>query len=160
MLAIRVIRSAIVTNLSEHLKFPVIEMHSGVDRPVGSFFTYDFVGGFRASKGQPSIYFESNKRIERETVSFTVSFLSHASDRATSIENGLVARDWFKTAGHVLLKELVDVVVVNVGDLENRDVTNNNVLELRQGFEVEFRTTSVVETLNEVIEKINIQGGN
>ncbi|GKU78561.1 LIC_12616 family protein [Paenibacillus sp. L3-i20] len=160
MLPFQAIHSAIVSNLAQHLKFPVTEMHGGGDKPVGSFFTYDFIGGFRAEKGLPSVYFESNKRIEKETVTFTVSFLSYAVDRTTSIVNGLTARDWFKLAGYVLLKEMVDVVVVNVGDLENRDVTINNVLELRQGFEVEFRTTNVVETVNEFIEKINIQGGN
>lgn len=158
MIAFKVIRSAIVQGLAEHLSLPVIEMNGGGDIPQNAFLTYDFGEGIGKKKGFPAEYQEDNKIRIVETVPFTVSFLSYADDKATSIENAMKARDWFKTAGYEVLKDTVNVVVATLGEIENRDVQIGDEWERRQGFDVEFRTIDETERELITIEKANVKG--
>ncbi|MCY7484431.1 LIC_12616 family protein [Paenibacillus alvei] len=159
MVPFRNIRSAIVRGLKEYMNLPVIEMNGGGDVPAGEFMTYHFPDGFGEPSGQPIYEQENNTLRQIETVTFSVSFLSYAADSATSIENAMRACDWFKGAGHDILKDAVNVVVVEVGSIENRDIVMEEVWERRHGFEVEFRTLDVVETELVTINTTNIQRG-
>jgi hypothetical protein len=133
-------------------------MNGGGKIPVGSFLTYDFSDGFGGATGQPIISQEAGKEHMRETVTFTVSFNSYADLTEDSIGNAMLARDWFKTAGRELLKNTLDVIVSDIGEIQNRDINIGEEWERRQGFDVEFRATDLVITdLSGWIETAPIQ---
>lgn len=158
MIPFKAIRSAIVRGLAAHLGLPVIEMNGGGDIPKTAFLTYDFDQGIGESKGLPAEFQEGEKIRQVETVPFTVSFLSYADDKATSIENAMKARDWFKTAGYEVLKDTVNVVVANLGSVENRDVQIGDEWERRHGFDVDFRTIDETQRDLITIDKANVKG--
>lgn len=158
MIPFKAIRSALVQGLNKHLGLKVIEMNGGGDIPKTAFLTYDFDQVIGESRGTPAEFQEGDKIRQVETVPFTVSFLSYADDKATSIENAIKARDWFKTTGHEVLKDTVNVVVVNIGSVENRDVQIGSEWERRHGFDVDFRTIDETERANITIDKATIKG--
>lgn len=139
------------------MKLKVINMNGGGKMPPTAFMTYSFSPGFGDARGFPVYTEEEDKLVQRETVLFTVSFLSYADDNAISTYNALRAQDWFKTAGRDDLKVL-DVVVVNIGSIENRDILIGDEWERRMGFDVDFRTANVAIQPLDWIEKANIKG--
>lgn len=157
MIPFKAIRSAIVQPLAAYLSLPIIEMNGGGDMPNQAFMTYDFSGPEDA-RGFPIEYQEGNNLRHVGTVSFTVSFMSYADDKATSIENAMKARDWLKRDGRELLKDRVNVIVSEIGTIENRDVQIVDEWERRQGFDVTFRTTDVTVSEFIAIEKAKVKG--
>ncbi|MBY0024551.1 hypothetical protein H7K28_15175 [Paenibacillus polymyxa] len=158
MIPFRAIRSIIVRNLSSHLGIKVVELNGGGEMPKGAFLTYSFTDGPAEGRGFPVVTQENGKLVQRETVEFTVSFLSYAADSADSITNALRAQDWLKTIGRDVLKDL-DVVVFNIGSVDNRDILIADEWERRFGFDVDFRITAVADQDLQWIEKANIQRG-
>lgn len=149
------IRKTWVQGLKNSLGLPVINMNSGGDLPVGPFLTYSVSDGPDPG-GRIMTTQEGEKQILQETVSFTVSILSYADDNATSTINAMMARDWFKTAGYQALKDL-DVIVSDIGIVENRDVVIEDDWERRTGFDVNIRTTDTTDQPFIPIEKANIK---
>jgi hypothetical protein len=139
------IRLAVVRGLVAHTAKPVIEMNGGGPIPEGDFFTYNFPEGFGSSGGHPVMSRQGDMVCQTETVTFTLQIMAYSDDRDISLTNALQARDWFKLAGRLQLKETVNVVVVNVGEVENRDIAIEEEWERRQGFEVMLRTMDVTE---------------
>ncbi|MED1792888.1 hypothetical protein P4V54_09405 [Brevibacillus nitrificans] len=158
MIPFKAIRSAIVRGLAAHMELPVIEMNGGGDIPKTAFLAYDFDQGIGEARGMPTEFEEDDRIRQVETVPFTVSFLSYADDKATSMENAMKARDWFKTTGYEALKDTVNVIVTNFGAVENRDVHIGDEWERRHGFEVEFRTIDEIERDLITIDKANVKG--
>ncbi|MGN7169271.1 phage neck terminator protein [Paenibacillus cellulositrophicus] len=149
------IRKTLVQGLKNVLGLPVINMNGGGDIPKGAFLTYSIsdgpdLGG-RIMKSQ-----EGGRQILQESVGFTVSILSYADDNATSSINAMKARDWFKTAGYQALKDL-DVIVSDIGVVQNRDVNIGEEWERRVGFDVDIRTTDTTDQPFIPIEKANIK---
>jgi len=149
------IRKTWVQGLKDVLGLPVINMNGGGDIPKGAFLTYSVSDGPDPG-GRIMTTQEGEKQILQETVSFTVSFLSYADDNATSIVNAMKARDWFKTAGYQALKDM-DVIVSDIGVVENRDVNIEEEWERRMGFDVDIRTTDTTDQPFIPIEKANIK---
>lgn len=149
------IRKTWVQGLKDVLGLPVINMNGGGDIPKGAFLTYSVSDGPDPG-GRVMTTQEGEKQILQETVSFTVSFLSYADDNATSIVNAMKARDWFKTAGYQALKDM-DVIVSDIGVVENRDVNIEEEWERRMGFDVDIRTTDTTDQPFIPIEKANIK---
>lgn len=144
MLPFEDIRVAIVEGMELASGGLVIEMNGGGDQPPGEFMTYSFVGGFESSGGQPIITQQDGQRHRRETVTFTVSFNCYADDSDLALVNAMRARDWFKSDGHEVLKNTLDVIVTEIGEIQNRDVNIGEEWERRQGFDVDFRATDLV----------------
>ncbi|AIQ63313.1 hypothetical protein PSTEL_09665 [Paenibacillus stellifer] len=145
MLPYEEIRVAIVEGLQEATGGLVIEMNGGGKMPTGSFITYT-IFGFEPVDGMAAITQDQDKRIRRETVTFTVSFNCYADDIDAAIVLAMTARDWFKMSGREVLKDTLDVVVTDIGDIQNRDLNIGEEWERRQGFDVEFRATDRVES--------------
>lgn len=141
--------------LAEHLQLKVINMNGGGKMPATAFVTYHFSPGFGDARGFPVYAEEGELLVRRETVLFTVSFLSYADDHAVSTYNALCIQDWLKTIGANHLKDL-DVVVVNIGSIDNRDVLMGEEWERRTGFDVDFRTVNVASQPLDWIDKVNI----
>ncbi|MEK4196664.1 hypothetical protein NYE59_26605 [Paenibacillus sp. FSL L8-0323] len=146
MLPVRKIRVTIKQGIEDALSIPVIPMNSGGDIPDGDFITYHLVGGFKPVGGQPVITQQSEQSYRRETVTFTVSFNVYADTEDDCLVNAMRARDWFKSDGHELLKDKLDVIVIEIGEIQNRDINIGEEWERRQGFDIEFRATDVVIT--------------
>lgn len=158
MLPFENIRVAIVEGLELASGELVIEMNGGGDIPSGDFMTYHFVGGFESTGGQPIIMQKAGLQHRRETVTFTVSFNCYADDSDIAMVNAMRARDWFKTDGRETLKYMLDVIVTDIGEIQNRDINIGEEWERRQGFDVDFRATDVVITdLSGWIETAPIQ---
>ncbi|MGG0756264.1 phage neck terminator protein [Brevibacillus laterosporus] len=157
MIPFKAIRSAIVQGLATYLTLPVIEMNGGGDIPKRAFLTYDFAD-IEDARGFPIEYQNDNNLQQVGTVPFTVSFLSYANDKATSIENAMKARDWLKRDGRELLKDQVNVIVSEIDPIDNRDVLIGDEWERRQGFDVTFRTLDVTEGEFIAIEKAHVKG--
>ncbi|MGG6311567.1 phage neck terminator protein [Paenibacillus macerans] len=149
------IRAVFTESMASALEVRVINLNAGGKIPGGSFMTYSF-SGFDDSAGFPVFYQENDRLIQRETVPFTVSFLSFADNHGVSVTNALRARDWIKTIGRDLLQEL-DVVVASIGSVENRDVQIDDEWERRMGFDIDFRTTDTTDQPLEWIEKVNLK---
>lgn len=150
------IRATFSEGLSGFLGLKVINMNGGGKIPPTAFMTYSFSPGFGDPRGFPVFTLTQDRLIQQEMVLFTVSFLSYADDNRTSTLNAMRARDWFKTIGRDILKDL-DVVVVNIGSLENRDIQLGEEWERRMGFDVDFRTMDVAEQPLEWIDTANIK---
>ncbi|PNQ81957.1 LIC_12616 family protein [Paenibacillus sp. F4] len=148
------IRKVWAEGIKKDLAIQVINMNGTAAVPTGSFLTYTFEG-VGEGRGQPVYTQENNRLVQRETVEFTVSFMSSAEDHITAVNIALRVQDWLRTIGRNRLKEL-DVVVYNIGPLDNRDIVVGNEWERRMGFDVDFRTTSVTDQDLEYIEKVKI----
>lgn len=145
MIPILEIRSALVRGLKAELGIPVIDLNSGGKVPAGPFLTYDIAGFGSESEGLPVIWQQADRSIAEETALVTVSILSYSDPRSAALTQALRARDWIKTAGREALKRL-DVVVISVEDVQNRDVNIGEEWERRYGFDVELRATDVITT--------------
>ncbi|WP_342547660.1 hypothetical protein NST69_27600 [Paenibacillus sp. FSL P2-0089] len=158
MLPFEDIRVAIVEGVEAATGGLVIEMNGGGDIPPGDFLTYSFIGGFESSGGQPIITQQAGQQHRRETVTFTASFNCYADDSDVAMVNAMRARDWFKAIGRELLKDKLDVIVIEIGEIQNRDINIGEEWERRQGFDVELRATDlVISDLSGWIETAPIQ---
>lgn len=150
------IRIAIARGLSEYIGRPVTPVNGGGDIPKGAFLTYQF-DGFGSTGKQPIEFQEEDHMMRLEMVPFAVSFLSYGDETVSSMNLALQARDWFKAQGKDRLKEL-DVVVSDMGPVENRDIQIGTEWERRHGFEIEFRTTDRLKTELIPINQVNLKG--
>ncbi len=159
MLPYSEIRSVIVRGLKSAIDIPLIQLNGGGKLPEGSFMTYNFPDGFGGEgEGQPIFTQQGDKQIRQETVTFTVSFLSYADTVDDSLVNAMKASDWFKGTGYHALKTL-DIVVIDIGEVQNRDINIGEEWERRHGFEIELRATDIVESPLEWIEQIEVTKG-
>jgi len=158
MIQYRQIRKAMIEGLAAYLGSKVIELSNTGKIPPYPFVTYDFSDPNGDRIGFPAIVVEDNQIKHVETVEFTVSFQSCAVDKAGSIELALQIRDWFKVQGHRLLKDAVNVVVKEVGGIDNRDVQVGEEWERKNGLDVIFRTVNVISEQLEPIETVHVQG--
>ena len=157
MLALETIRTIIIEGLSAHLGNEVNVTDGTVGNLTGGLVTCDFSDVFHSIRGFPVVMQVGDKLIKTETVHFTMTFLSFEDDKAIRTHNACTAREWFKSEGHVELKEKVNVVVSKVGSVSNRDIQNDTVWERREGVDVEFRTLDILESDLEWIEQTKIQ---
>lgn len=152
------IRKLLVNELSGYTGLQVINMNGGSSIPKTAFLTYHFEPGFEKVRGFPIEVHKGDHIEQVETVEFTVSFMSYADDHPTSMNNALLAREWFRTDGREILKEAFWIIVYEVGHVENRDIAIGEEWERRQGFEVVFRMPDVSQRKLYTIEKVNIEG--
>jgi len=146
MLPYKQIRLTIARGLKTAAGVTVIPLNDGGDMPAGSFLTYSFGEFGDTDDGRPIIIQDGDKTIRSKMVTFTVSILSYADSVDDSVENAMKAQDWFKVPGAEQLRDALDVVVVRVGAVENRDINIGEEWERRQGFDVDFRATDRVES--------------
>jgi hypothetical protein len=151
------IRSAIAQGLSAAIGTKVVEANSPGDMPNLPFAVYDFTDVDPAA-GQPVKKAETNSVTLSQTEEFTVDFLFTAAGRGAAFELALRARDWFLTDGHAILKYgPAATVVVQVDQVDNRDVRVGDSWVYQYGFEVRFRAVSSVQYNETTIDKATIR---
>lgn len=157
MIPFEQIRRVIVEGLTAHLGVPVIEIDGKGKVPPYPFMTYHFVDEGSPS-GHMAVQIVGDKLIQSGTVSLSASFQSYAQSRLESVNQANRARDWFETDGHWLLKDQAGAVVVDVGSSQNHDLRIGNEWERRNGFEVELRTTNMIEQDLQPIDTADVRG--
>ncbi|MHA7580401.1 phage neck terminator protein [Paenibacillus vandeheii] len=151
------IRKVMIEGLSGAVGVPVIEIDGTGKVPKYPFLTYSFTDE-GSPRGHMAVTVENNKTIHAGTVALSVTFQSYAKTRLESVNLANRARDWFETAGHRLLKDNINVVVVDVGATTNTDIQLGTEWERRNGFEVECRTINIIEEEYTPIESANVEG--
>ncbi|WP_422659114.1 phage neck terminator protein [Paenibacillus sp. EC2-1] len=157
MIPFEEIRKVMIEGLSSAVGVPVIEISGTGDVPAYPFLSYDFTDE-GSPHGHMAVTVENNKTIHSGTVALSVTFQSYAKTRLESVNLANRARDWFETTGHRILKENVNVVVVDVGATTNTDIQLGTEWERRNGFEVECRTVNIIEEEYTPIESVYVRG--
>lgn len=163
------VRNAIVKELYNFTKRPVLMMRQANDRPKNQkgetdypFIAYNFLSTFINDR-QVGIYEQTevpstNPKFEKDIIDtvyfqpqFTMSFTAYAK---TSLEAKDLAQriwDFFRHNSYYMLLTS-NIVVVEVGNIQNRDVLEVQTYERREGLDVRFRTTHKIEQRIETIE--------
>lgn len=161
MVDFELIRTSLVEGLSTHLGMPVIESDTAAKMPPYPYLTYNFItsGIITGLPGMNVLPGSDDDIIEEysEQPTMMISINSYADRKADSIQNAMRAADWLNIIGHDELKTKANAVVVDVGDIHNRDVQLGDEWERRNGFDVELRASSVLKVKQEWIEKANLQ---
>ncbi|MDQ0169179.1 phage neck terminator protein [Paenibacillus tundrae] len=157
MIQFEAIRKSMIEGLSSALGVLVIEI-DGVNKvPPVPFMSYDF-SDESGVRGHMAVTLEDDKMVHTGDVTLSVTFQSYAHDRLGAVVLANRARDWFLTAGHRVLKDDVNTVVVTVGESINNDVQLGNEWERRNGFEIELRAKNVIEEDYTPIESVQVRG--
>ncbi|MEW9702828.1 hypothetical protein [Paenibacillus sp. SI8] len=157
MIPFRSIRSAIIQGLVSATGLPLVEMNDNGPVDTYPYITYDFVEFPGTVQGLPAETFDGAMKTFTETVEFTVSFHSYAAYKDESIENAMKVCEWLRTDGREILSASVNVVVIRVGPIQNRDIAIGSEWERRHGFDVEFRTMNTMQTSEYSIDSAEIQ---
>ncbi|TDF92168.1 phage neck terminator protein [Paenibacillus piri] len=161
MIDLEQVRSVIAAGLYSHLNMPVVETDVEETPAAYPFIKYGFSGPVLFPDKPVSVTVipssTPDEVIERytEQPSFRMTFLSCSDRPAASLTNAIRLHDWFRIFGYGELKRNANTVVVTAGDIQNRDVQIGSAWERRHGFEVTFRTTSIIDMQQPTIELIN-----
>lgn len=153
------IRDALMPALFAHCGVPIIEQDQTGVRPDGPHGTYKFTSPYIKDVGLPNetaiaegnTYFLS----QSETYKVTLSLSAYAMDGDESYGLAVKMREWFDFYGADEL-EGIDVVVVTLGNIENRDAFVVDDYERRNGFDVTLRVFKELKREVGYIEKIEV----
>jgi hypothetical protein len=152
------IELALATGLRAALGIKVIDLNPSAEAPKYPFLTYDVAMPFDETIGHPVKTAEVNTITLSETALFMVSIQAYAKTKEEARTYALRARDWFIGSGHDILKDGVGIVVVTIGQVDNREVQVGDEWERKFGFDVDFRTTNtIVMNGQSTIEATNIK---
>ncbi|GAB6990858.1 phage neck terminator protein [Paenibacillus pini] len=163
MVNFELIRATLVGGLSAYIGMPVIESDTAANMPSYPYMTYNFITN-GISSGLPGMTISDgpdDEVIEQysDEQSMMVSFSSYALRKADSIQNAMRAAEWLNIIGYDELKTKANLIVVDVGDIHNRDVQIGDEWERRNGFDAELRTVNALEMKQDRIKKANLQRG-
>ncbi|NOU92021.1 hypothetical protein GC093_02060 [Paenibacillus sp. LMG 31456] len=161
MIDLERIRSSITTGLVTAMTMPVVEQDDASVPAAYPFIKYSFTGSVLFSDKQPAVTVvpssSPDEIIERYTEQpiFRMSFISCSDQKMDSLTNAVRMHDWFRILGRDELKLNANLMVVLAGEIQNRDIQIGSVWERRTGFEVTFKTLSVVDRKQTTIDIIN-----
>lgn len=166
---IQKLRNLIVKGLKEDTGLICVDTDNPHKKPSYPFFSFKFTT-IRQNVGEAGVYEDDfveslDKRFKydvRTTATFQpktiLSFNCYSNDLVKSQEQILKAWEWFKLKGRRLLAHN-NIVVVDVGNIQDRSIFLVDNYEYRQGFDVEFRVLHQFENRTETIEEHKIKGG-
>lgn len=166
---IKNLRDLFVKGIYEDTGFFVVPTDNPNKKPKYPYFSYKFTT-LRQNIGEAGVFEDDfvkseDKRFKydvRTTATFQpkviVSFNCYSDDLIDSQEQILKAWEWFKLKGRRILADN-NIVVVDVGNIQDRSIVLVDNYEYRQGFDVEFRVLHQFEDRIETIEKYKIKGG-
>ena len=102
-----------------------------------------------------------NKLVDlKETLSsnveITFSFNAYSLSSLEAKNLGKLAHDYFRFAGYQYLSDN-GIIVVDVGNVQNRDLLEVDQYERREGFDVRIRTLDTIERITPEILDYNIE---
>lgn len=163
------LRQLIASNLSKDTGIMVVHTDSNAPRPEYPFYSYKFTT-VRQNQGESGNLKRSFEKSEDthfkydyvETLEFQpkviMSFMCYAKDVEDCEKISYKAWEWFRLKGRRILAN-ENIVVVNVGDIQDRTTLLITNYEYRQGFDVEFRILHEFEDRMETIENYKIEKG-
>lgn len=166
---IKDLRDLFVKGIYEDTGLLVVPTDNPNKKPKYPYFSYKFTT-LRQNIGEAGVFEDdfvksTDKRFKydvRTTATFQpkaiVSFNCYSDDLIDSQEQILKAWEWFKLKGRRILADK-NIVVVDVGNIQDRSIVLVDNYEYRQGFDVEFRVLHQFEDRIETIEKYKIEGG-
>lgn len=155
---LKVVRNAIVYQINGLVALPVIFTPTVAPLPNYPFVTYSFISTYLDGASHEEVIDATGDWVNRELVTqseFTMSFNAYSLDSMESKSLIKTIWDYFKHTGYHKLKE-IDLVVVEVGNINNLDILDINKYERREGFDVRFRITDRVSQIVETIETFTI----
>ncbi|MFT9493417.1 phage neck terminator protein [Anaerosolibacter sp.] len=169
------IRNHIVLGLHNFTQRPVILMEQAYPKPKKAdkktidypFFTYKFTTPYISESHEPSYStekvassdenFEYDLKYTRHEMSqISLSITAYSLDSDQSYQNALEAVKWFEFIGEDYLMSK-GIVVIDTGNLQNRDTLIVDDYERRVGFDVRLRVDSIVTKTLETIETTDIK---
>lgn len=163
------LRNIMVEELYKDLGLNVVHTDSNGPRPDYPFYSYKFTtlrqgtGEGGVLKGTFADSLDPNFKADYvETLEFQpkviMSFMAYALDSDQCQDIALRAWEWFRLKGRRKLGNN-NIVVVDVGDIQDRSITIAGSYEFRQGFDVEFRVLHEFDDRLETIETYVIKEG-
>lgn len=155
---LKTIRNSIVYQINGLVALPVIFTPTVAPLPSYPFVTYSFISTYLDGASHEEVTEATGDWVNRELVTqseFTMSFNAYSLDSMESKSLIKAIWDYFKHTGYHKLKE-IDLVVVEVGNINNLDVLDINKYERREGFDVRFRTIDRTSRPTETIKTYNI----
>lgn len=165
---IRTIRNTIVAGINKLTSIPVIDTDNPHKKPPYPYYSYKFTTTRQniGERGNLNYSFVESKEPQfkydvLEELSFQpyaiISFNAYAKGIIDSQEYAIIAWEWFKLKGK---QELADknLVVVDVGNIQDRTIQIADFYEYRQGFDVTIGYLHAFEHRSETIEEYEVKG--
>lgn len=155
MIDITTIRKPIVNGLEAHTGATTILSEQSSRQP-----SYPFIGLKFTITGMPigqvTEYQKGLDTIIEQDHELVLSVTATTDEIESATNLAYKALDWFKGIGWLTLSDL-NIHVVKVENMTNRDVFLNIEYERRQGFDVRLRVRGQTKFSPEIIEEINLQ---
>jgi len=148
------VRNVIVGGINKHTALETVDTDNPHTRPeypyysykVTSYLPYEFTGQSTIEevedKYKETIYLQPQ---------MVISFNSYAADVVVAYETILKAWEWFKYVGYQELKNH-NIVVVDVGSIQDRTVFLSPEYQYRQGFDVTLRAVHAIERIVDALK--------
>lgn len=157
MIDIATIRIPIVNGLQEHTGATTILAEQSAHQPPYPFIGIKFtlIG---LPIGQVTEYQVGRSTVIEQDLELVLSVTSTSEEIESATNLAYKALEWFNGKGWLSLADL-NIQVVKVENMTNRDVFLNVEYERRQGFDVRLRVRGQASYLPGTIEEINLQEG-
>ena len=144
-----------VSGLNQYINLPVIMLEQVAEKPGYPFVGYKFTTPYNPEAGQaaetganvPSAdpaFTEDYEYTRTDQPTMTISITAYSKDSDQAHELALQARSWCAFHGYEYLKKH-NIIVAQLGALQNRDTLIVGDYERRQGFDAVLRVTSQVK---------------
>lgn len=156
------LRDSIIPKLKAFCGVPIIEADQVAKKPETTHATYKFTSPYLKDVGWADIVPEGEGDTytlnHKETYKVVASFTAYDADIDLSIQLAQKMHDWFAFQGRFDLDD-AGIVVVSLGDVENRDALVVDGYERRNGFDVTFRVGRVLSKPFDWIDRAEITKG-
>lgn len=157
MIDIASLRKPIVNGLEAYTGVTTILAEQKAHQP-----PYPFIGIKFTTTGLPvgqvTEYLDGENAVIEQDLEIVLSVTATTDEIESATNLAYKALEWFKGPGWLRLSDL-DINVVRIESMTNRDVFLNIEYERRQGFDVRLRVRGQYSYISEIIEEINLQEG-
>ena len=137
-------RNTVVNKIKAALDIEVIRSNQNSAPPKKPYISYTITTLMNTNNGAYGEYVENGKKISSKEFQQIWSFTVYADDDLQSKEISIALYDYLDNTGSDDLAEN-GVVIQRIGNITNRDTLLTVDYEYRNGFDVTFNLTSVIE---------------
>lgn len=135
--------SSIIAKLYQDLKIRIIQVNQTAKTPPLPYGVYNMTSPYIKGVGQPDVYtyVDENGWSMKSSDEYlmTISFNIYAATNNEAMEWVIKVREWFNEQGYYTLQD-ENLVVANLGNVENRTTFLVDSYEYKFGFDVQLRT--------------------
>jgi hypothetical protein len=151
------VRDALIPKIKAFCNVPIIEADGNGPRPDGSHATYKFTTAFSKDNGRATELFEDNQLIRQDSYKVTISISTYDLDDDVSRDLAQQIYDWFEFYGSDDLRA-VNIAVVELSNIVNRDAFVVENYERRNGFDVIIRVSRELTRAANDVERVDTTG--